>query len=159
MRMFLVTGGAGFIGSHIAETLVERGHKVRVVDNLSTGRLVNLEAFRTRIEFIEGDISDPRLMADAMRSVDYVFHEAALASVAQIHQKKAAPLLPLFLHYETERIVLEFLPPVLASGPERTVQTLTQELTGLIEQQIRKHPEQWFWFHNRWKNRTIGASL
>jgi UDP-glucose 4-epimerase len=81
MASYLVTGGAGFIGSHIAEALVERGQKVRVVDNLSTGRLENLEAFRSRIEFVEGDIADARLMADAVRGVDYVFHEAALASV------------------------------------------------------------------------------
>lgn len=81
MASYLVTGGAGFIGSHIAEALVERGHKVRVVDNLSTGRLENLDTFRSRIEFVQGDIADARLMADAVRGVDYVFHQAALASV------------------------------------------------------------------------------
>ena len=58
MRMFLVTGGAGFIGSHIAETLVGRGDRVRVLDNLSTGYLSNLDRFRDRIEFIEGDVTD-----------------------------------------------------------------------------------------------------
>ena len=58
MRTYLVTGGAGFIGSHIAEALVERGDRVRVLDNLSTGNLANLAAFRDRIELIEGDIVD-----------------------------------------------------------------------------------------------------
>lgn len=81
MATYLVTGGAGFIGSHIAEALVGRGDKVRVVDNLSTGRLENLESFRPRIEFIQGDIADARLMRDAVRGIDSIFHQAALASV------------------------------------------------------------------------------
>ena len=58
MRTFLVTGGAGFIGSHVAEALSARGDRVRVLDNLSTGRLTNIEGFRDRIEFIEGDLLD-----------------------------------------------------------------------------------------------------
>jgi UDP-glucose 4-epimerase len=81
MRTFLVTGGAGFIGSHIAEALVERGERVRVLDNLSTGHLANLEPFRDRIEFIEGDLVDGPVVARAVQGVDCVFHEAALASV------------------------------------------------------------------------------
>ncbi len=81
MRTFLVTGGAGFIGSHIAEALVERGDRVRVLDNLSTGHLSNLRPFADRIEFIEGDVADPAAVATAVRGVDCVFHEAALASV------------------------------------------------------------------------------
>jgi UDP-glucose 4-epimerase len=81
VRTFLVTGGAGFIGSHIVEALVRRGDRVRVLDNLSTGRLSNLEGFRDRIEFIEGDVADARAMARAVENVDCVFHEAALASV------------------------------------------------------------------------------
>ena len=66
MRTFLVTGGAGFIGSHIAEALVARGDRVRVLDNLSTGHLSNLDGFRERIEFIEGDLIDARLVAEAV---------------------------------------------------------------------------------------------
>ena len=58
MRTFLVTGGAGFIGSHVAETLAARGDRVRVLDNLSTGRLSNLAGFQDRIEFLRGDILD-----------------------------------------------------------------------------------------------------
>ena len=60
MRSFLVTGGAGFIGSHIAEALVRRGDRVRVLDNLSSGFLANLDGFHDRIEFIEGDVTDAR---------------------------------------------------------------------------------------------------
>lgn len=81
MRTFLVTGGAGFIGSHIAEALVLRGDRVRVLDNLSSGFLANLDGFRERIEFIEGDATDAETVARAVEGVDCVFHEAALASV------------------------------------------------------------------------------
>ncbi len=81
MRTFLVTGGAGFIGSHIAESLVRRGDQVRVLDNLSTGFLSNLEGFRDQVEFIEGDVTDTKVVARAVKGVDCVFHEAALASV------------------------------------------------------------------------------
>jgi len=81
MRRFLVTGGAGFIGSHIAETLVQRGDGVRVLDNLSAGYLSNLEGLRGRIEFLEGDVTDAATVARAVEGVDCIFHEAALASV------------------------------------------------------------------------------
>jgi UDP-glucose 4-epimerase len=81
MRAFLVTGGAGFIGSHIAAALVERGDRVRVLDNLSTGHLSNMNSFRDRIEFIQGDVTDAGLAAKAVQGVDCIFHEAALASV------------------------------------------------------------------------------
>jgi len=81
MRTFLVTGGAGFIGSHIAEALVRRGDRVRVLDNLSTGNLANLAAFRDRIEWIEGDIVNAATVDRAVEGVDCIFHEAALASV------------------------------------------------------------------------------
>ena len=81
MRTFLVTGGAGFIGSHIAEALVRRGDRVRVLDNLSTGHLENMADFREGIEFVEGDLGDGPLMTEVVRDVDCIFHQAALASV------------------------------------------------------------------------------
>jgi len=81
MRTFLVTGGAGFIGSHIAAALVARGDRVRVLDNLSTGHRGNLDGLRDRIELVEGDVADARVAARAVEGVDCVFHEAALASV------------------------------------------------------------------------------
>jgi UDP-glucose 4-epimerase len=80
-RTFLVTGGAGFIGSHIVEALVRRGDRVRVLDNLSTGFLANLDAVRERIEFIEADLVDAEAVARAVEGVESIFHEAALASV------------------------------------------------------------------------------
>ena len=81
MRAFLVTGGAGFIGSHIAEALVRRGDKVRVLDNLSSGSLENLTGFFDDLEFVEGDIAEAEIAARAVRGIDCIFHEAALASV------------------------------------------------------------------------------
>ncbi len=80
-RLYLVTGGAGFIGSHICERLVRDGHRVRVLDNFFAGKEANLEPFKDDVEVIRGDIRDARLVADAMRGVEIVFHEAALGSV------------------------------------------------------------------------------
>jgi len=80
-RSCLVTGGAGFIGSHLAEELVRRGCDVRILDNFSTGKRENLASFRASIELVEGDIRDLGTCRAAVRGVDYVFHEAALASV------------------------------------------------------------------------------
>ncbi len=81
MAPYLVTGGAGFIGSHIAEGLVRRGANVRVLDNLLTGKRENLEPFLDGIEFVEGDIRNLDVCREAVRGVAHVFHQAALASV------------------------------------------------------------------------------
>ncbi len=83
MSIYLVTGGAGFIGSHIVDALVKVGKKVRVIDNLSTGNAANLAHLINDIEFIEGDIRDTDLLDRAMKDVDFCFHEAALPSVAR----------------------------------------------------------------------------
>lgn len=81
---YLITGGAGFIGSHIAETLLKAGEIVRILDNLSTGRESNLEAlarYRDQVQFIKGDIRDQKIVQAAVEGVEVVFHQAALASV------------------------------------------------------------------------------
>lgn len=77
----LVTGGAGFIGSHVAEELVRRGHAVRVVDNLSTGTEANLSHLRGELELVIGDLRDPAVCRSACAGVELVFHLAALPSV------------------------------------------------------------------------------
>ena len=77
----LVTGGAGFIGSHIVEELLRRGERVRVLDDFSTGRRENLGPFLGRIELIEGDLRDPSTVRQAVQGVDCVLHQAAIASV------------------------------------------------------------------------------
>jgi UDP-glucose 4-epimerase len=80
MSTYLVTGGAGFIGSHLCDALLARGDTVRVLDNLSTGRRANLPPSAT---LIEGDITDPITVADAIDGIDGCFHLAAIASVGQ----------------------------------------------------------------------------
>ena len=77
----LVTGGAGFIGSHIAEYLVQRGDDVTVLDNLNTGRKENLAKINDKINFVNGDIRDYKLLEKLVSDTSAVFHEAALASV------------------------------------------------------------------------------
>ena len=81
----LVTGGAGFIGSNLTEALLRKGHRVRVLDNFSTGKRANLILDETypSLEIVEGDIRDFALCQKAMKGMEYVFHQAALASVPQ----------------------------------------------------------------------------
>ncbi len=79
--MYLVTGGAGFIGSNIVRALVARGEKVRVLDNFSTGRRENLSEVADQIELVEGDLRDPSVLERCLRGVQYVSHQAALRSV------------------------------------------------------------------------------
>jgi nucleoside-diphosphate-sugar epimerase len=80
MAHYLVTGGAGFIGSHLCEELVRRGHRVRVADNLSTGKIRNLDHIAD-VELFEGDLADLAFAKRAVVGVDYVLHEAAIPSV------------------------------------------------------------------------------
>ena len=81
MANFLVTGGAGFIGSHIVEELVNTKQNVRVIDNLSTGNIENIAPFKNSIEFINADIRDAAAVNTAMKDIDFVLHQAALPSV------------------------------------------------------------------------------
>ena len=78
---YVVTGGAGFIGSHITKKLVERGDTVTVIDNMNTGKEKNLESVMDKINFIKGDILDMDLLEGMTKDIDGVFHQAALASV------------------------------------------------------------------------------
>ena len=85
---FLVTGGAGFIGSHIAEYLVQRGDDVTILDNLNTGKEENLSKINDKINFVNGDIRDYKLLEKLVNDTSSVFHEAALASVQQSFSMK-----------------------------------------------------------------------
>jgi UDP-glucose 4-epimerase len=78
MATYLVTGGCGFIGSHLADALVLRGHRVRILDDLSTGKLSNMPR---QAELLQGDVADPLLVAEAMKGVAGCFHLAAVSSV------------------------------------------------------------------------------
>jgi UDP-glucose 4-epimerase len=90
MDKFLVTGGAGFIGSNITRRLVEQGCFVRVIDNLLTGRKSNLADCIDRIEFIEADMGVPAVAADAVKDIDVVLHQGALPSVPKSVENPAA---------------------------------------------------------------------
>ncbi len=81
MSNYLVTGGAGFIGSHIVDRLVKDGHNVRVIDNFCSGKRENIAGVLNKIELIEGDIRDCELVKKATQGVDFVLHQAALRSV------------------------------------------------------------------------------
>ena len=81
MAKYLVTGGAGFIGSHIVEALVRRGDRVRVLDDFSTGKRENLDGSWEEVEFIEGSLTDADMVRDAVDGVDFVLHQGALPSV------------------------------------------------------------------------------
>lgn len=83
----LITGGAGFIGSNIAHSLLKKGHKVVIFDNFSSGSLDNLKDIKKQIKIIKGDITDLKQLKSAFKGVDYVYHHAALVSVAQSMEK------------------------------------------------------------------------
>ena len=82
-KVSFITGGAGFIGSRLAEKLTEKGHKVVIYDNFSSGDIKNLSAIKNKIKIVKGDITDFKKLKQAMKDADYVYHHAALVSVAQ----------------------------------------------------------------------------
>lgn len=81
MQRYLITGGAGFIGSNLAQALVARGESVRILDDFSTGRSQNLHGIEDRIEIVRGDLRDPEAVARAVRGIEIVLHQAALNSI------------------------------------------------------------------------------
>lgn len=87
---FLITGGAGFIGSNLVEELLKRGHRVAVFDNFSTGRRQNLTTFLKDIELIEGDLRDAAAVRKAVKGRDYILHQGALPSVSRSVQDPLA---------------------------------------------------------------------
>jgi UDP-glucose 4-epimerase len=124
MPQFLVTGGAGFIGSSIASELIRRGERVRILDNLSTGREENLQHVGPRAEVIRGDILDLEVLRRAVEGVDYVLHQAALPSV---QRSVEAPL-------ETDRVnsagTLNVLVAARDAGVKRVVYAASSAAYG-----------------------------
>ena len=112
---YLVTGGAGFIGSNIVTTLLARGHTVRVLDNFSTGRRENLAQFLDRIDLIEGDLRDPAAVRRAVRGVRTVLHLGALPSVPESVED------PLASHEVNATGTLNLLTAAEEAGVERVV--------------------------------------
>ena len=96
----LVTGGASFIGSHLVDALIERNARVRIVDNLSSGRLANIQGHvdAGRVEFIQGDLMEPGLAQKVVRGMEVVFHLAADhggRGYVDLHQAACARIVPM----------------------------------------------------------------
>ena len=87
MKDFLITGGAGFVGSHLAKKLVLEGNQVTILDDLNTGKMSNLEEIKEKINFIQGDIRDVNLLKKICKDKDGIFHQAARASVQESFDK------------------------------------------------------------------------
>jgi UDP-glucose 4-epimerase len=104
MGTFLVTGGAGFIGSSIAEELLAKGETVRILDDFSTGRRQNLETLKGKLEVIEGSITDPATVKKAVAGVEVIFHEAAIPSVSRSVENPQASV---FANVQGTTVVLD----------------------------------------------------
>jgi nucleoside-diphosphate-sugar epimerase len=120
----LVTGGAGFIGSNLVRSLLEHGHAVRVLDDLSTGRAENLDGARDDVEFIEGDVRDPAAVAKAVVGVEVVHHLAALPSVARSVDD------PLTSHQVNVDGTLQLLLAAVDAGVRRLVYASSSSVYG-----------------------------
>jgi len=144
MSKFLVTGGAGFIGSNIVEELLKRGHAVRVIDNFSTGRRSNIEPYLKDIELIEGDIRSLEVLRSAMSrpfssstsastsTCDYVLHQAALPSVPRSIQD------PVTTHEVNATGTLNVLIAARDCGAKRVVYASSSSVYGDSEE-LPKH--------------------
>ena len=124
MAQYLVTGGAGFIGSHIATRLVKDGHDVRVFDNLSTGSLDNLSHLDGQFEFIQGDLVDLERVEQAADGVEVIFHQAALASVPRSVEQ------PLETHHACVTGTINVLDAARRSNVRRVVYAASSSAYG-----------------------------
>lgn len=135
MTTYLVTGGAGFIGSHIATRLVLNGHTVRVFDNLSTGHLANLDQIRDKIDFHQGDLCDLAAVEAAVAGTEVVFHQAALASVPRSVES------PLETHAACATGTIHLLDAARRGGVRRVVYAASSSAYG-NQETMPKHEGQ-----------------
>ena len=124
MAVCLVTGGAGFIGSHLVEALLRRGERVRVLDNLSTGRRENLGENAAKVDFLEADLNDAAAVGRAVAGCEVVFHQAALASVPRSVEK------PLETHAACASGTLNVLDQARRAGVRRVVYAASSSAYG-----------------------------
>ena len=124
MSRYLVTGGAGFIGSHLTQALVQQGARVRVLDNFCTGRRENIAHLADQIELIEGDIRDLDTVRYAMQGMDYVLHQAALPSVPRSIAD------PLTSHHVNATGTLDVLIAAREAGVKRVVYASSSSVYG-----------------------------
>jgi len=122
--VYVVTGGAGFIGSHIAENLVLRGETVKVIDDFSTGKRENIQSFKHGIEMIEADIAEAKNLAEILRGADYVIHQAAIPSVPK------SILDPARSHHANVNGTLNLLLACRKAGVKRFVYASSSSLYG-----------------------------
>jgi len=130
VRQCLVTGGAGFIGSHLAERLVADGHRVRILDNMITGRAENLSEIsgHASLELLEGDIRDKSVVEAACNGVDWVFHLAGMADVVPSVENPSP-------YFETNVDgTFNLLDAARSSGVERFVYAASSSCYGLVEE-------------------------
>jgi len=125
-RLALVTGGAGFIGSHLVDALLVQGARVRILDNFSTGFQANLNHLTadSRVELLRGDASDAGVVADAMKDVEFVFHQAAMASVPRSIRE------PALCHAWCTTSTVELLSAAAAGKVQRFVLASTSAAYG-----------------------------
>jgi UDP-glucose 4-epimerase len=135
MRYCLVTGGAGFIGSHLVEHLVADGWSVRVLDNLATGKANNLKEFAHRIDFIQGNINDTSVLRPAVAGCEVVFHLAALPSVAR------SLVDPMTTHYVCSTGTLSVLDAARQMGVRRVVYAASSSAYGGTPGALRKETD------------------
>jgi UDP-glucose 4-epimerase len=130
VRTAVVTGGAGFIGSHLVERLLGDGHRVRVIDNFSTGRALNLAHLRhdPRLTVHEGDIADLRLIGPWFEGADWVFHMAALADIVP------SIVQPLAYHHSNVDGTVSVLEAARAAGVKRFMYTASSSCYGIPDE-------------------------
>ncbi len=131
MTHYLITGGAGFIGSNLVHALVQRGLRVTVLDNFSTGRASNLDGVRSKIKCVEGSINDLGLLKEILKDVDVVLHQAALPSVPKSLDR------PLDTHHENMTGTLTLFEACRLTGVKRIVYASSSSVYGDHDAQVK----------------------